>query len=413
MTLITKEYCQELDNNDVIAHTQQEFTLPKDTIYMCGNSLGPMPKNAMAKAQEVVEQEWGKSLITSWNVHGWFNLCQSLGDRLAPTIGADAGEVVVTDATGLNVTKVVAAGLRLNPRRKKVVMEGSNFPTDNYVVQGLLELMNDDYELVFAEEDELYDVIDESVAVVCLTQVHYKSGRLLDMKAITERTHAVGAISIWDLCHSGGALPVDLNGCNVDLAIGCTYKYYNGGPGSPAFVFMAKRHQGKVQQPLTGWWGHAAPFAFERDYRPSENIDQMLTGTQGIISLAVTGVGIDITASTDMNEIRKKSQAMGDLFIQLVDQECSEFGFEVISPRDAARRGSQVALTHFEGYAIMQAMIAHGVMGDFRAPDTLRFGLTPLFLTYLDVWNAVAQLKDIMVKQTYKEAEYNKKHAVT
>ena len=233
------------------------------------------------------------------------------------------------------------------------------------------------------------------------------------MKSITEKTHAVGAISIWDLCHSAGALPVDLNGCNVDFAIGCTYKYYNGGPGSPAFVYMAKRHQGKVQQPLTGWWGHAAPFAFEREYRPAENIDQMLTGTQGIISLAVTGVGIEITANTDMKEIRAKSQKMGDLLINLIDQECVGLGFNVISPRDAQRRGSQVALTHKEGYAIIQAMIAHGVMGDFRAPDTLRFGLTPLYLTYVDVWNAVAQLKEIMTKEIYKEAKYNKKHAVT
>jgi kynureninase len=413
MNQLTRHDCEKLDLDDSIAHFRNEFGLPENKIYMCGNSLGPMPKKAMAKAQEVLQEQWGNSLITSWNVHGWFNLSQTLGDKLAPTIGADSGEVVVTDATGLNVFKVLSAGLMLKPERKKIVMEGSNFPTDNYMAQGLVGLLGDEYEIVFAEEDELDAAIDETVAVVCLTQVHYKTGRLLDMKSITDKTHACGAISIWDLCHSGGALPIDLNACNVDFAIGCTYKYYNGGPGSPAFVFAAKRHHGKALQPLTGWYSHVAPFAFERDYRPADNIDQMLTGTQAILSLAVAEVGLDITARANMNEICNKSQTMGDLFIQLIDQECKDFGFNIISPRDAERRGSHIAMSHDKGLSIMQALIANGVMGDFRAPDTLRFGLTPLFLRYIDVWDAVAQLKDIMVNETYKEEAFNQKLAVT
>ena len=414
MQNLTRSDFEKLDELDAIAAFRDEFSLPEGDIYMSGNSLGAMPKKAMAKAQEIVLDNWGKSLIKSWNIHGWFTLSQTIGDKLAPTIGANPGEVVVTDATGINIFKVIAAGLAMNPDRKKIVMEGSNFPTDNYTAQGLVKLLGDKHEIVFAEEEEgILDAIDESVAVVCITQVHYKSGRLLDMKKITEKTQACGAISIWDLCHSGGALPVDLNGCNVDFAIGCTYKYYNGGPGSPAFVFCPKRHQGKALQPLTGWYSHAAPFAFERDYRPAENINQMLSGTQGIISLAVTEVGVDITARADMNELRKKSLKLSELFMQLIEQECGDYGFNIITPKEDARRGSQVAMSHENGYAIVQALIAAGVMGDFRAPDTLRFGLTPLYIRYVDVWDAVARLKDIMSNETYKKEEFNKVHAVT
>ncbi len=414
MQKLNRSDCEKLDQQDRLACFREEFSLPYDDIYMSGNSLGAMPKKAITKAQEIITEHWGKSLIKSWNIHNWFTLSQTIGDKLAPTIGANEGEVVVTDATGINIFKVVSAALTLNPTRNKIVMEGSNFPTDNYTVQGLVKLLGDTIEIVFAEEEEgILAAIDESVAVVCITQVHYKSGRLLDMKKITEKTQACGSISVWDLCHSGGALPIDLNACNVDFAIGCTYKYYNGGPGSPAFIFCAKRHQGKALQPLTGWYSHAQPFAFERDYRPADNINQMLSGTQGIISLAVSEIGIDITARAEMQELRAKSQKMGDLFIQLIDQECAQFDFNIISPRDADRRGSQVAMSHKEGYAIVQALIAAGVMGDFRAPDTLRFGLTPLYLRYIDVWDAVARLKNIMENETYKEEEFNRKLAVT
>ncbi|KGJ99157.1 kynureninase [Thalassotalea sp. ND16A] len=414
MQAINREYCLQLDKQDQLASFRNEFSLPEHDIYMSGNSLGAMPKKAMSKVEEVVLDQWGTSLIKSWNIHGWFTLSQTIGDKLATTIGADAGEVVVTDATGINVFKVIAAALTLNPDRKKIVMEGSNFPTDNYTAQGLVKLLGNKHELVFAETEQgILDAIDDSVAVVCLTQVHYKTGRLLNMKAITEKTQQCGAISVWDLCHSGGALPIDLNACNVDFAIGCTYKYYNGGPGSPAFVFCAKRHQGKALQPLTGWYSHAAPFAFEQDYRPANNINQMLSGTQAILSLALSEIGIDISARVDAQALREKSLNMSDLFIQLVAQECGEFGFKLITPKERERRGSQVAMSHEDGYAIVQALIGSGVMGDFRAPDTLRFGLTPLYLRFVDVWDAVARLKVIMQEQTYKQAEFNQKHAVT
>lgn len=414
MQKITRQDCIRLDQDDALADFRDEFDLPDNAIYMCGNSLGAMPKKAIDKANEVVLEQWRNSLIKSWNIHGWFTLSQTIGDKLATTIGAQAGEVVVTDATGLNVFKVLAAGLALNPTRKKILMEGSNFPTDNYTAQGLVGLLGNQHEIVFVEGvDGILDAIDDSIAVVCLTQVHYKTGRLLDMQKITQKTHAHGAISIWDLCHSAGALPIDLNACNVDFAVGCTYKYYNGGPGSPAYVFAAKRHHGKALQPLTGWYSHKAPFAFERDYRPADNINQMLSGTQPIISLAVAEIGIEMMSRADMNDIRSKSQRLGDLFIQLIEQECGEFGFKLISPKDPQQRGSQVAMSHEHGYAIVQALIAHGVMGDFRAPDTLRFGLTPLYLRYIDVWDAVACLRDIMYSNAWQGDEFNRKLAVT
>ncbi|WP_068547826.1 kynureninase [Thalassotalea crassostreae] len=412
--MITRESCIERDKQDEIACFRDEFSLPEHDIYMSGNSLGAMPKKAMAKAEQVILDQWGTSLIKSWNIHGWFTLSQTIGDTLATTIGADAGEVVVTDATGINIFKVLAAALTLNPTRKKIVMEGSNFPTDNYTAQGLVKLLGDKHEIVFAETEQgILDAIDDSVAVVCLTQVHYKSGRLLDMKTITEKTQQCGAISVWDLCHSGGALPIDLNACNVDFAIGCTYKYYNGGPGSPAFVFCAKRHQGKALQPLTGWYSHQAPFAFERDYRPADNINQMLSGTQAIVSLAMSEIGIDISARADIYKLREKSLNLSDLFIELIAQECADFNFNVITPKQRERRGSQVAMSHENGYEIVQALIKAGVMGDFRAPDTLRFGLTPLYLRYVDVYDAVARLKNIMQNETYKQAEFNQRQAVT
>lgn len=417
MTELTRQDCERMDQDDPLAAFRQEFDLPENTIYLNGNSLGAMPRKALDQARQTVINEWGKDLIKSWNVHDWFSMPQRLGDRLAPLIGAQAGEVVVTDSTGINLFKVLSAALtaqqKAYPDRKKIVMEGSNFPTDNYTAQGLIKLLGDEHEIVFAEGEEILQSIDDSVAVVCLTHVHYKSGRILDMKAITEKTQACGALSIWDLCHSAGAMPVDLNGCNADFAVGCTYKYLNGGPGSPAFIFTAKRHQGKALQPLTGWWGHAAPFAFERDYTPADNISQMLSGTQPIVSLAMTEVGLDISTRADLKLVRQKSQRLGDLFIRLLDERCEEHQFRVVSPVDSDLRGSQVAIAHEQGYAIMQAMIARGVIGDFRAPDTLRVGFSALYVSYADVFDAVETLRDIMDNNIWQQEEYNRRHAVT
>jgi len=294
-----------------------------------------------------------------------------------------------------------------------IVMEGSNFPTNNYMAQGLLAQLDDSYEIRFVEEHELEQAIDEHVAVVCLTQVHYKSGRVLSMQALTTAAHLVGAVAIWDLCHSAGALPVALNACKVDFAIGCTYKYLNGGPGSPAFIFAASRHQGKVQQPLTGWWGHANPFEFERDYRPAINIRQMLSGTQGVLSMALTEVGLDLALQADMALVREKSKALTSLFIDLVEQRCAGHNLNLVSPRDAQKRGSQVSLSHQHGFAIVQALIARGVVGDFRAPMNMRFGFAPLYIGYVDVWDAVEHLSQILDSEEWRRKEFNQRSAVT
>ncbi|WP_339861234.1 kynureninase [Paremcibacter congregatus] len=409
----TREDFLKLDENDPLAAFRDEFELPEDLIYLDGNSLGAMPKSAKARALDVVEREWGQDLITSWNKNGWFHLTEKLGNKIASLIGAAPGEVLACDATGLNLYKLLSMALDLREGRKVIVMEGSNFPTDNYMTQGLIKQRGQGHEIRFAEIDQIMDAITEDVAVVSLTQVHYKTGHLLDMKAITEKAHAVGALVIWDLCHSAGALPIDLNKCDVDFAVGCGYKYLNGGPGAPAFIFVAKRHQGTAAQPLTGWWSHAAPFAFERDYRPADTIWQSLTGTQPILSLSVLECGLDVMMRADMADLRQKSITLCDYFIELVESECGKYGFELATPRNGEVRGSQVSFRHDYGYAIMQALIADKVIGDFRAPNIVRFGFTPLYVRYVDVWDAVARLKKIMKYDLWKNAKYNQLTAVT
>ncbi len=413
MTEITRSDCEVLDRDDPLAPFRDEFILPEGVVYLDGNSLGARPRAALERAHQLLDQEWGIDLIRSWNSAGWWDLPTSLGDKLAHLIGADEGEVVVTDSTGINIFKVMSSALTLRPDRRVIVMEGSNFPTNNYTVQGLVEQLGGGYDIRFVEEAGLEAAITDDVAAVFLTQVHYKSGRRLDMAALTGKTHDVGAISIWDLCHSAGAFEVELNRCNVDFAVGCTYKYLNGGPGSPAFVFVAKRHQGVSSQPLTGWWGHKAPFAFERDYRPATDICQMKTGTQPMLSLAVAEVGIDLMIGANMYEVRRKSLAMTELFIALFDQRCTGYDMDLVTPRDGRERGSQVSLLHKHGYAIVQAMIARGVIGDFRAPDNMRFGFAPLYLSYTDVWDAVENLVQIMESGEWQREEYRRVEAVT
>jgi len=413
MTDYTRDFFLDLDKADPLAAFRAEFSLPEDMIYLDGNSLGAMPICAKDRALDVVTREWGQDLITSWNKNNWFHLAEKLGDKIAHLIGADAGEVMACDATGINVYKLLSIALELRPCRKVILMEGSNFPTDNYMAQGLVRQLGQGHDIRFVEQDHIMDAITEDVAVVSLTQVHYKTGRLLDMKAITEKAHQVGALVIWDLCHSAGALPVALNACAADFAVGCGYKYLNGGPGAPAFLFVAKRHQGQAQQPLTGWWSHAAPFAFEQDYRPANNIWQTLTGTQPILSLSVLECGLDIMGRVDMEEIRVKSLKLGNYFMALMEKYCADFSFELATPRNGENRGSQVSLYHENGYAIMQALIAHNVVGDFRAPNIIRFGFTPLYTRYVDVWDAVMCLKNIMENDLWQKPEYSKLTAVT
>lgn len=410
---LTRNSFENLDQQDELASFRDKFQLPEGIIYLDGNSLGAMPKSAVAKSADVVSREWGEDLITSWNKNGWFHLCRNLGERIAPIVGANPNEVMVCDATGINLYKLLSVALQLRSERKIILMEGSNFPTDNYMAQGLIKQLGQGHEIKFIEQDTLVENITEDIAVVCLTHVHYKTGHMHNMKAITEKAHQVGALIIWDLCHSVGAAPIFLNQCDADFAVGCTYKYLNGGPGSPAFLYMAKRHHGKAMQPLSGWWSHADPFAFEQNYRPADTIWQMMTGTQPILSLATLECGLEIMEQADINVMREKSLRLGDAFIQLMEQKCAGFDITLASPRTSAHRGSHISFYHKNGYAIIQALIAEGVVGDFRAPDIMRFGLTPLYLKYTDIWDAVEKLNLIMTEKLWQRDEYQNKDAVT
>ncbi|WP_374396376.1 kynureninase [Sphingopyxis sp.] len=405
--------CAALDRADPLAPLRDRFDLPEGMIYLDGNSLGAMPKWAAARAQDVVTREWGTDLIKSWNSAGWFDLPVRLGNKLAPLIGAGPGEVVICDSTSQNLFKVLSAAVALRPDRSVLILEGSNFPTNNYIAEGVAAATGGRVTVRLCEKEEIAGSIGADTIAVAITHVHYKTGHIHDMAAITERAHASGALAIWDLCHSAGAMPVDLNGAGVDFAVGCTYKYLNGGPGSPAFLFAAERHQGQALQPVTGWWGHAAPFAFEPGYRPQHDIRQFLIGTQPILSMALVETGLDIHLAADMGAIRAKSMALTDLFIRLVEERCAGHGFTLASPRQADARGSQVSFAHAEGYPIMRALIAAGVIGDFRAPDTVRFGFTPLYVRFVDVWDAVDRLVAIMDGDIWKQSEYQAREAVT
>ncbi len=408
-----RDWCAAADDADPLARFRDRFHIPDGLIYLDGNSLGMMPKDAPARADRVIRQEWGDDLIASWNSAGWFDLPVRLGDKLAPLIGAGPGEVVVCDTTSLNLFKVLGAALALRPDRGVLILEGSNFPTNNYIAQGVAAATGGRVEVRLCENDEIAGAIDERTIAIAITQVHYRTGHLHDMAALTALAQHHGALAIWDLCHSAGAMPVDLTGCNADFAVGCTYKYLNGGPGSPAFLFAARRHQGLAAQPVTGWWGHAAPFAFEPDYRPQRDIRQFLVGTQPIVSMALVEAGLAIFLAADMAAIRAKSMALTELFIRLIEGHCSGHGFRLDSPRKPQDRGSQVAFGHDHGFPIMRALIAAGVVGDFRAPDTMRFGFTPLYLRYVDVWDAVDRLVAIMENGTWQNPEFQERTAVT
>ena len=400
-----------LDRDDPLAGRRSLFSLPDDVIYLDGNSLGALPRSVPARLARAVEQEWGVGLIRSWNDAGWYPAPQRVGALIAPLIGADDGEVVVADSTSINLFKVLIAGLRMRPDRRRILGENDNFPTDVYMASGAAELMK--AELITVGPDAVLDAIDERTAVVSLTHVNYKTGRVHDMAAITRKAHDAGALVIWDLCHTAGALPCDLNGCQADFAVGCGYKYLNGGPGAPAFVFVARRHQAALRQPLSGWHGHARPFDFDQAYVPAGGVDRMLVGTAPQLSLIALEEALKAFDGVDMAQLRIKSRRLTELFIRLVDRDLAHAGFGLASPRDSSRRGSQVSLTHPEGYAIVQALIARGVIGDFRAPDILRFGFASLYLRYRDVHDAVRVLVEVMASGEWQAPAFRARKAVT
>ncbi|PNG35863.1 MULTISPECIES: kynureninase [Pseudomonas] len=416
--MIDKNHCLRLDEQDPLAPLRQQFALPEGVIYLDGNSLGARPVAALERARQVIEQEWGDGLIRSWNSAGWRDLSQRLGDRLAPLIGAGSGEVVITDTTSINLFKVLSAALQVQaeraPERRVIVSESSNFPTDLYIAEGLTRMLEQGYSLRLVDSPEqLPAAIDQDVAVVMLTHVNYKTGYMHDMQAVTGLIHEAGALSLWDLAHSAGAVPVELNRSGADYAIGCTYKYLNGGPGSQAFAWVAPALCNLVTQPLSGWFGHARQFDMATQYEPASGIARYLCGTQPITSLAMVECGLEVFEQTDMQSLRRKSLALTDLFIELVEQRCAGHDLKLVTPRDHAKRGSHVSFEHPEGYAVIQALIARGVIGDYREPRIMRFGFTPLYTRFSEVWDAVQILGEILDQKTWAQAQFQVRHSVT
>ena len=399
------------DLTDVLASKKDAFQIPEGITYLDGNSLGVLPKHVPARLGQVITEEWGTSLIRAWNTHSWIDLPARTGDRIARLIGAHKGTVVACDSTSVNVFKVLSAALSLRPGRKVILSDNGNFPTDLYVASGLKDLLGRGHELKIVDPETVRDAITDDVAVMMLTEVDYRTGRVHDMAGLTEAAHQAGALAIWDLAHSAGAIPVDLAGAKADFAVGCGYKYLNGGPGAPAFLYVAPEHQDKVTSPLTGWMGHEAPFAFDLDYRPVTGIARMTVGTPAILALSSLHAALDVFEDVDMADIRAKSVSLSELFIAEVESKCP--GLELASPRDPAARGSQVSFRFAEGYAVMQALISRGVIGDFRAPDVMRFGFTPLYLSHQDVVDAVDILRDILQTESWNRPEFKTRAKVT
>jgi len=438
--MITRDDCARRDAADALAPLRDQFTLPEGVIYVDGNSLGALPRATPARVAAAVQSEWGEGLIRSWNDAGWITLPQRVGERIGALLGALPGETVAADSTSVNLFKVLSAAARIAaadaPARRVIVSERQNFPTDLYIAEGLCRDLGWSLELLepAAIVERLQGGRGADVAIVMLTQVNYRTGALHDMAAMTALIHAAGALSVWDLAHSAGALPVDLNGADADFAIGCGYKFLNGGPGSPAFVWAHPRHASRFWQPLSGWMGHAAPFTFKPGYEPAPGVGRFLCGTPSVLALTALECGVDTLHAAGplggMAALREKSVALTELFIALADERCAPLGFALASPRDARLRGSQVSLTHASddgashGYAIVQALIARGVIGDFRAgtaadrhgpalPDILRFGFTPLYLRFVDVFDAIEHLVQVMRRGEYREARFNQRCAVT
>jgi kynureninase len=386
----------ELDAADEIRATRDEFLLPEGVVYLDGNSLRPLPRRTVERIQEVVCAEWGDDLIQGWDRHGWIDLPVTVGRSIAPLIGAQGDEVVVTDSTSVNLFKLLAAALRLRPERTVILSERENFPTDLYMAEGLVDLLGGHADLRVVGRRQLLGGLDEGVAVVALTHVDFRTGEQHDMSKLTAAAHGVGALVLWDLSHSAGVVPLDVGRRDVDFAVGCGYKFLNGGPGAPAFAFVARRHHAELRPPLWGWLSHSAPFEFSSTYRPASGIARLLCGTPPILSMAALACGVEIVARAGIDRLRRKSVALTELFIGLVERDCAGRGFELASPADSARRGAQVSYRHPRGQAIAQALMAVGVIVDFRPPDLIRFGFSPAFLRFVDVWDAVERLHRIV-----------------
>ena len=410
---LDRDACAALDAGDPLAPMRGRFVLDEGLIYLDGNSLGALPAATPPRLARVVGEEWGRGLIGSWNDAGWIEAPRRLGDKVAGLIGADAGEVLVADSTSVNLFKLLAGAVRARPGRRVVLSHADNFPADLYVAQGLCELLDGGCELRTVAPAELAGALDADVAVLMVTHVDYATGAVQDMAALSAAARGCGALSLWDLSHSTAALPVDLGGCGADLAVGCGYKYLNGGPGAPAFLYVARRLQETIRSPLRGWMGHAEPFAFEPGHRHAPGVQGFLCGTPPILGMAALEAALDLWLEVDLGAVRAKSVRLGDLLIRLVDERCAGLGLTVASPREGARRGSQVALRHPDGYRVVRALIDRGVVGDFRSPDIVRLGLAPLYLRHVDVWDAVETLREVLATRAHDRPEYAVRAAVT
>jgi kynureninase len=411
--MTTRTDCQGLDAADPFQGYRERYVIPSGVIYLDGNSLGLMPKTVPERVNHALQQQWAQDLITSWNVHGWFHLPQVIGDKIARLVGASPGTVIVADTISVNLFKVLTTALGMRRERKVIVSDLGNFPSDLYVVQGLNKFLADGHVLHTLEPEAVIEAITTDVAVVMVTEVDYRSGRRHDMRAVIAKAHAVGALVIWDLAHSAGAIPVELEAADCDFAVGCTYKYLNGGPGAQAFVFVNARHQNTAEPALVGWWGHAQPFAFAKEWMPARGIVRYQSGTQGVLSLQALDAAMDTWADVDMAKLHVKAKALCLLFISLVENSCGSHGLQLAGPRDMDMRGSHVSFHHPEGYAVMQALIARKVIGDFRAPDMIRFGFAPLYNSYTDVFDAAAILREILVDRLWDRPEYLARKVVT
>ena len=393
------------------AATKAMFHIPDGMIYLDGNSLGPLPKAAPARVAKAMTEEWGEMLITGWNKAGWMAKATEVGDRVAKLIGAEAGHVVMGDTLSIKVYQALASALELRPERRVILSDSGNFPSDLYMAEGLIKSLGQGHELRIVAPEEVEENITEDVAVTLITEVDYRTGRLHDMKALTATAHSVGALTIWDLAHTAGATDVKLSECKADFAVGCTYKYLNGGPGAPAFIYVAPRHAEKVRPALSGWLGHEAPFAFDLSYRAGAGIERMRVGTPPILALASLEAALDAWETVDMRDLRTRSQELTHLFLEEVERRCPML--TLASPRDAAARGSQISFCFEHGYAAMQALIARGVIGDFRAPNVMRFGFTPLFIDKADVLRACDVIEEVMTGKLWDKPEYHARAAVT
>ena len=395
---------RKLDRDDPLAAYRKLFALPDGIIYLDGNSLGALPKSVAPRMAAVVAEEWGRDLITSWNVHDWIDLPRRVGNKIAPLIGAEPGTVVAADSTSINIFKLLSVALQQRPERRVILTEAGNFPTDVYVADGLAALTG--HELLSGDLTQ----IGQEVAAVLVTEVNYRTGARHDMGELTRRAHDAGALIVWDLCHSAGAVPVDLTAAQADFAVGCGYKFLNGGPGAPAFAYVAPQHLHGLRQPLQGWLGHAAPFEFAPEYRPATGIDALRVGTPPILSMSALDTALDVFAGVDMAVVKRKSDGLFDLFVSEIETRAPEL--EILTPRNAGRRGSQISLRHPEAYAVVQALIGRGVVGDFRQPDIIRLGLTPLYLRYQDVHRAAEILGDIIATRAWDKPELKRRAKV-